>query len=294
MTKISIPELDSIGITSAELLSMLNEMYGLYLEKIEEKYPSNSINDIGGYVQQICSKIVKMSMTLEVVAGQEHDYVVSNCIIRSIADNVASLFFVYNREEEEMIFRHFLFVMDGLDTRLQMKLKKPLVKDNHISQDEFDALKQQVEGAIENEKGGIAFCEDAIRQLPYYERHSANCEILIGRRNWKYEDIENTKKSASWGRMYSMLDIKGDDIFSYLSQYVHGLSGSNIIVPYNEEDFQPIWTFGVVLIGKLREFMEKFYRTKIEDIGIDAEKIFECVPNGYLNKLLKRYSLRAE
>lgn len=294
MSRISIPELDSVGITSAEFLSMLNGMCDLYLEKIAEKYPSVSINDIGGYVRQICSKIVKMSKTLEVVAGQEHDYVISNCVIRSIADNVASLFFVYSREEEEMIFRHLLFVMDGLDTRLLMKLKKPLVKDNHISQEEFDALKQQVEGAIENEKGCIDFCVNAIRQLPYYERHSANCEILIGRRNWKYEDIEYPKKSTSWERMYSMLNLKGDDIFSYLSQYVHGLSVSNIIVPYNEDDFQPIWTFGVVLIGRLREFMENFYQISIEDIGIDAEKIFECVPNGYLNKLLKRYSLWTE
>lgn len=47
MTKISIPELDSIGITSAEFLSMLNRMCDLYLEKIAEKYPSVSINDIG-------------------------------------------------------------------------------------------------------------------------------------------------------------------------------------------------------------------------------------------------------
>ena len=115
MTKISIPELDNIGITSAEFLSMLNGMCGLYLEKLAEKYPSNSVNDIGGYVRQICSKIVKMSKTLEVVAGQEHDYVVSNCIIRSIADNVASLFFVYNREKKEMIFRHLLFVNEWLE-----------------------------------------------------------------------------------------------------------------------------------------------------------------------------------
>lgn len=294
MTKISIPELNSIGITSAEFLSMLNGMCDLYLEKIAEKYPSVSINDIGGYVRQICSKIVKMSKTLEVVAGQEHDYVVSNCVIRSIADNVASLFFVYNREEEEMIFRHLLFVMDGLDARLQMKLRKPLVKDSHISQEEFDALKQQVEEAIENEKGCIAFCENTIRKLPYYKKHSGCCNTLIEKRNWKYEKIECPKKSISWDRMYSMLDLKGDDIFSYLSQYVHGLSVSNIIVPYNEDDFQPVWTFGVVLIGRLREFMEKFYGISIEDIGIDAEKIFECMPNGYLNKLLKRYSLRAE
>lgn len=75
MTKISIPEIDSMGITSAELLSMLNGMCDLYLEKIAEKYPSVSVNDIRGYVRQICSKIVRMSKTLEVVAGKEHDYV---------------------------------------------------------------------------------------------------------------------------------------------------------------------------------------------------------------------------
>ena len=286
-----MPEIYRMGITAAESLSMLNGMSGLYLEKIAEKYPSVSVNDIGGYVRQICSKIVKMSKTLEVAAGQEHDYVVSNCIIRSIADNIASLLFVYERVGDEMILRHLLYVMDGLYTRLQMKLRKPLMKDSHISQVEFDALKQQVEEAIENEKGCIAFCENAVRQLSYYKKHSEECEILIGRRNWKYEDIKSPMKSISWKRMYAILQIKSDDIFSYLSQYVHGLSVSNITIPYSEDDFQPIWTFGVVLIGRLREFMERFYRTSMEDIGIDASRLLACAPDGYVNNLLKRCNI---
>lgn len=288
MSKISIPELDSLGITSSEFLRMLNGMCELYLEKIAERYPSNSVDDIAGYVRQICSKIVKMSRTLEVVAGQEHDYVVSNSIVRSIADNMASLLFVYERDADEMVIRHLLFVMDGVDSRLQMKLKRPLKKDGRISQTEFDALKQQIESAIENERGCIEYCENAIRGMKYYSKNSEQCEALIKQRNWKYDDINQPKHKISWEKMYNILKFRDNDIFPFLSQYVHGLSVSNIIVPYSEDDFQPIWTFGVALIGRMREFMEGFYHVQINDIGIDISRLFEMVPRNYWENLIER------
>lgn len=290
MSKISIPELDELGISASECLRMLNGMCDLYLEKIFEHYPGMVVNDIFGYVRQICSKIVKMSHTLEMVAGQEHDYVVSNSIIRSIADNVASLLFVYERDFEEMVVRHLLFVMDGVDARLKMKLGKTLVYDGQIAQLEYDALKQQFDSAIENEKKCIDYCEKTIRQSVYYAKHSEDCEKLIEKRNWKYEDINHPKKSISWERMYSVLHLKSNDFFQFLSQYVHGLSVSNIVVPYSEEDYQPIWTFGVVLIGRLKEFMEKFYDIKIEEIGIDVRRMFDYFPHNYWEILYKRIS----
>jgi len=288
MSRITIPEMDAMDISSSELMNMLNEMCGLYVEKLEKLYPSTAIDDVGGYVRQICAKVVRMSRTLEIVAGQEHDYVVSNCIIRCMADNVASLLFVYDRSTDEMLLRHFLFVIDGISTRHQMKLEKPIVKDDQISQVEFDALKKQIDDSIENERECLDFCIKAVRGLPYYAEHMEQCEVLLEKNNWKFVDIEKPKMSIKWEQMYDVLKLKSEDIFPFLSQYVHGLSASNIVTPYSEDDFQPIWSFAIVLMGKLREFMEKFYGLPIDKVGISATELFALTPDRYLKKLFER------
>ena len=80
--------------------------------------------------------------------------------------------------------------------------------------------------------------------------------------------------------MYGMLNIKeGQDMFSFFSQYVHGLSVSNIATG-DKDDFQAPLSFAVCLVGWLLNFLRKEYEPHIEayamaDIKKLAPELFE-------------------
>ncbi len=89
----------------------------------------------------------------------------------------------------------------------------------------------------ENAQGCIKYCIDTIKKSPYYPTHQPGIDVLIQKRNWKFKTISEPepRDGYSWKDLYQMLKINmADEMFPYLSQYIHGLSISNILL--NDKD----------------------------------------------------------
>lgn len=262
--RIPIPEMDERFECVEDAIEHILRICSVIVEKAKMVYPSASVAEIPGYALEFCRKVLVQVTTLVGVARERKDYNTTCSLIRMLADNVAILNLVYCcREDEERILRHLLYVLDGVTDRYALLESKKPKFDGKIQRDVFDALVAQVEGARENAKGCIEYCKNTIRKKPDYPQYQQAIETLIQNRNWKYRNINTPKNSYSWKEMYSMLEIKsGNEMFPYLSQYVHGLSISNIALN-DEDDFEAPLSFAFCLIFKVFEFLRMVYEPRI-------------------------------
>ena len=76
--------------------------------------------------------------------------------------------------------------------------------------------------------------------------------------------------------MYEKLDIKtGSEMFPFLSQYVHGLSVSNIALN-DPDDFDVPLSFAACLLGWLFRFLRKEYEPYVGEYTM--EDVRKMVP----------------
>jgi len=71
------------------------------------------------------------------------------------------------------------------------------------------------------------------------------------------------KKSANqykWKELYELLDIRSDcDVLSFISQYTHGLSMSNLVMTMNQENIDGIVCEALSLIRRLHKFTLAYF-----------------------------------
>ena len=101
-------------------LAMMDS-FGKYLS---EKYPqSSSIEDTKHYQTIIIEKIVRMFHTLELLTKETVDEVSARCVFRGILDSITTYSFIYQRtNEEDMLFRHYLYALYGWREYKKMSL----------------------------------------------------------------------------------------------------------------------------------------------------------------------------
>jgi len=257
------------------------------VDKARVVFPNSSITDIPGYVLEFCRKVLMQAATLVKVAREEKDYNTVCSLVRILADNMAILQVVYNcQKEEEKILRHFLYVLDGVSQRYEYLKDCRMSYDGRIPKETFVALMRQVQGAKNNAVDCIKMCDDAIKKLPIYAAHNNEIDALIRKRNWKFKQVdpfhEKDKNAYSWKEMYGMLEIRDiSNIMSYFSQYVHGLSISNIGLG-DPDDFDAPLSFSFCLLGWLYNYLNKEYVPHIgeytmEDIDKMAPGLIDAI-----------------
>ena len=109
--------------------------------------------------------------------------------------------------------------------------------------------------------GCINFCTNAIKARPDYSVKPQCYDKLIRYRNWKFKSIDKPKPqdSYSWNDMYNLLNINNNGyIFSFFSQYVHGLSISNLDLN-DGDDFEASLVFAFSLLAIVYNFLRKEY-----------------------------------
>ena len=276
--KIPIPEVDERFENKEDALAYIARLCSVIVEKARVMRPTPSIADILAYALAFIERVLVQSSTLAEIARKRKDYVTVCALVRVLADNIATLNLIYNCEdEEEKVLRHLLYVLDGVQARWMMLDTREMKYDGKIPKETFDALYQQVQGAKKNAKEGIDYCISTIKERPLYRLNHEQIDVLIDRKNWKYRVLEKPKNFYSWREMYGMLNIKeGEDVFSsFLSQYVHGLSISNIIIN-DKDDFDAPLSFAICLLGWLWNYLRKVYEPYLGSYTIeDVRKIFE-------------------
>lgn len=264
--RIPIPEVTECFGSIENALNSVLRYCDVIIEKAKKVCPSTSVNDVSGYALEFCRKTLVQTTTLAKVAHEREDYNTTCSLVRILADNVSTIKLIYAAENvEEKILRHLLYVMDGATTRFEYLKDHPKPYDGKIPKETYDALCVQVQEIKNNALDCIAFCTNSIKAHPCYAVHQSSIDELINLRNWKFKTINKPKKkdAYTWNEMYNLLDIKNNGyIFSFLSQFVHGLSISNIVLN-DKNDFEAPLTFAFSLVGWVLNFLRKEYEPYI-------------------------------
>lgn len=234
---------------------------------------STSDIDIRTYPLVVVAKLTKMFSTLWNVINIDEDYFVSNIIIRSIADNISSLLLIYDQNDGDIRFlRHSLFLLDGICNRLS-NLIKP-IKNEDVSEEEYLSSINQQENFKNNLHGAKEHILNQIKNLDIYQTHKENIDILIKNHfNWKFKNFEVTANKINdknntykWKNMYELLNMKELEKFfsSYQSDYVHGLSMSNVYIETNEQNMGVLICFAVALLGRIDKFLHRYYKDYLQ------------------------------
>lgn len=291
--KISIPEVvNCFGSIDNALVSVIRYC-NVIIDKAKMVCPNTSVNDVPGYALEFCRKTLVQATTLVKVANEREDYNTTCSLVRMLADNVSIIRLIYGETNTvEKILRHLLYVMDGVSTRNEYLKIYPKEYDGTIPRDTYEALCVQVQEAKNNAVGCIEFCTNAIKVLPIYVEHQPSIDELVKYRNWKYKTIDKPKNkdAYTWNEMYQLLDVKDKGyMFSYFSQYVHGLSISNIALN-DKDDFETPLAFAFSLVGWVFNYLRREYEPYIEEYTMDD--VLKMVPQWYLEEMLAQKTNR--
>ncbi len=234
--------------------------------------------DIKSYPLKIIDKLTTMLTTLWKVINIDKDFYVANVVIRSIADNVALLFLIYNKDEGEIrILRHYLFLLDGIRSRLA-NLIIP-IKNDDITEEEYQKLVKQQEDFKSMLNGCKKYIIECITSLNIYNTNKLGIDMLMKNKkgeeqyNWKFKTLNitpaqiNTEKNTyNWKSMYSEIKLPEKFFSSFLSDYVHGLSMSNITIASDKQNMGTLVYITKVLMERIELFIHKYYTIELEDI----------------------------
>ena len=263
--RIPVPEMDERFECVEDAMEYIIRPCSVIVDKAEEICPPPMVADIPSYALAFIRKVLVQASTLVMVARKRQDYNTVCAMVRMLADNMATLNLVYGcDDDEEKVLRHLLYVMDGVSSRHDALVGHPMYYDGKIPRETYDALEKQVQGAIDNATKCINFCEDEIRKRAIYQTYSEHIDKLIEKKNWKFKELGQPQlKSYTWKEMYERLDINnGSEMFPFLSQYVHGLSVSNIALD-DPDDFEAPLSFAICLLGWLFNYLRRVYEPYI-------------------------------
>lgn len=287
---ISIPELDERNLSSEEFFRVIYVLLVHEMEQLILLHPSKAINNLSDYPLQLAKRIVDSAHTLYYVIEKENDYVVAFTIIRSIADMLSTFILIYGGDDtEETALRHYLYILDGMKGRLSL-LPEKIENNGRLKDHEYIGLCKQINDAKLNYGRAVDLCVREIHSLQLYKKYPKSIDILIERRNWKFKNIDSPKEKYKWEEMYGFIELKLDGQFiSSLSDFVHGLSTSLLVVDIDETTFEPVYGVSISLLGKLHERINCFYK---EDQPIVRRNMLpaladEAMPEQYVNYILE-------
>ena len=212
-----------------------------FSENLSKKNTDSSIENPDHFKAGVIRKIVQMFHTLEIITKETKDEVSSRCVLRGILDNVTTYCFIYDRDDKnDMMFRHYLYVMDGYICYKNRVLNG--IMDKRNGEYPFEQL---IDNAMEQ-------ISKQIECHPYSKLNNRIIGKIVRNANWKYESLQNPQ-GLKFRDMYIQIGLDSqlaDYYQGYLSQFVHGLSFSNI--PYvNQELIMNVLYESIPLAGKL-------------------------------------------
>ena len=295
-----IKELDKFNGSYHDFFCAIYSMVGYETEQLYKRYHSDAINDIKSYQSRILHKTVKTIFTLYKVISDLQDYNSAGALIRVIADTLSSYNLIYNESNEETkMLRHYLFILDGLSKREKQLSKHKPKYDGNISVEDYNALLYKIASTYDNTIKGIDFCKEQISHLDLYKKNRECIETYVKNGNWQFSRLDKPNGHYQWSEIYKKLfdnDIF-TDVFGFLSQYVHGLSISNIITELDDcELYEPYYSYGIVILGKVRNFIETDFGMSREELinGFEKSEFCKdyilCLSENEKRKILEMFS----
>lgn len=272
MAKITIPELKIFGYSSMNTIKAFLLLFGYEVGRLKLKYPTNYIDNLSGYKTFIIDKLLHVVSTYIIVVEECHDYATACTIVRTLIDSVSAYHLIYHSETtDEVLLRHYLYILDGASQKLEILKRRSLHKTNKITLQEFQELSEQLSFMENNMKHAQDICVRKIKSLSIYKSYRQEIEILIKDKNWKYINIEktNSKNTYSWAQIETLFPTKHrklySDLCAYLSNFVHGLSMSNLVFDIEDKDIYESLSANVALM------LNFLHESMINDFEVDKD-----------------------
>lgn len=245
--------------------------YSFYLymntvKRVCSIYNYAPVNHLKGYVAHFCYIRLVCFDTFIKVIERNHDYVSANCLLRMLGDHVAVFRLVYGEKDENLRWlRHCLYVIDGCEQGMKVLPTDPINK-GCMPDDELEIQMQQTLWNRGNRQRMMDQAWEIIDHLPLKQQDPEAIQKIIDDRNWKFKEFKSYKNKNEnqykWKDLYELIDeTEFFDLLSFLSQYAHGLSMSNLIVNNkNSRLYDGVIGEAVGLLDRMNEYVLDFFK----------------------------------
>lgn len=246
-------------------------MYMNMVKRITNLYQNASVLDIKGYVAHFCYLRLKSFDTLIKVVVEHKDYVSANCLLRMLGDSVAVFRLIYGEKDKDfLLLRHALYVIDGCERNMAVLPEKD-ISEGALPDNELEEANRQIRYSREHRQRLMREAQEILNQSTLPQRDKATFDKIVEERNWKFKEFTFYKKKGSnqykWQELYDLIDeCKYYDLLSYISQYVHGLSMSNLVIQMDENNMNGIVAEAVGLIDRLHDYTLDFFTEEYQYI----------------------------
>lgn len=239
-------------------------MYMNTVKRITNLYRFASVKDLKGYVAHFCYLRLKSFDTFIKVVVEHKDYVSANCLLRMLGDCVAVFRLIYREPDPDLLLlRHALYVIDGCEKNLAVLPEEDINKGS-VPDDELAEANKQIQYNREHRQRLMNEAQEILYQSPLQAKDKAAFDKIVKDRNWKFKEFKDYRKITSnqykWKELYDLIGCcKYIDLLSYMSQYVHGLSMSNLVMKLDESNLNGVVAEGVGLLDRLYGYALEFF-----------------------------------
>ena len=240
-------------------------MYMNTVKRLTQLYPYNSVPFLRGYAAHFCYIRLKSFDTFSKVVVEHKDFVTACCILRMLGDCVAIFKLVYLEPDNNLRnLRHALYVLDGCERNLDVLPDRDFPKDI-LPDDEWERINKTMQNSREHRLRLMREAQEMLDASPLKKKDEKAFNKIVEDRNWKFKVFKEYKKKGSnqykWTDLYSLIDeCKDFDLLSFLSQYAHGLSMSNLNIEMTEEAINGLMAEATGLIDRLHEYTMEFFK----------------------------------
>lgn len=232
-------------------------MYMNTVKSLTTRHPYVSVQDLKGYIARYCYLRLQSFDTFIKVVVQHHDFVSAACLLRMLGDGVAVFRLIYNEKDIDLLLlRHALYVIDGCESNLKV-FTDININEDILPEKELEEENKKVRRNREYRQQLINEAQEILNLSPLQSKDQLAFNRIVKDKNWKFKDF-NDKKSGnnySWKELYSLInEDHAFNLFSYISQYVHSLSMSNLNIQMDEHNMDGIVGEAVGLLARLHEY----------------------------------------
>ena len=239
-------------------------MYMNTVKRLTSLYQYASVQYLKGYVAHFCYLRLKSFDTLIKVVVEHKDYVSANCLLRMLGDSVAVFRLIYGEKDKDLLLlRHALYVIDGCERNMAVLPEKD-ISEGCLPDEELEEANKQIRLNREHRQRLMREAQEILDQSTLQNRDKAAFDKIVEDRNWKFKEFKFYKKKGSnqykWQELYVLIDeCKYFDLLSYISQFAHGLSMSNLVIQIDESNMSGIVAEAVGLIDRLHDYTLNFF-----------------------------------
>ena len=241
------------------------------IKKVCARYNNASVWDLNGYVAHFCYLRLKSFDTLLKIVKEQNDFISASCLLRMLGDSVAVFHLIYMEPDPDWRWlRHALYIIDGCEQNMKALPENDL-NEGTMPDDELEIFKEQNRLNRELRERLKYQAQRIVDRSPMQNLDREAFDKIVTDKNWKFKEFKTYKKVGSnqykWTELYERIDMcEGYDVLSFISQYAHGLSMSNLVMEMNERNLDAVIGETFALIKRLNTYMMHYYLLDYYDI----------------------------